>query len=259
MSPTKSAMTPGTLVDHRVAGMAISCTGGRLPGVTGLLGFAHRGASAHAPENTLRAFRLALSMGAPGIETDVWMSADGVPVLHHRGAVRRRPIGSLPANALPPSLPRLADLYQACGTDFDLSLDLKDGRSAVAVVDVARSFGHDLARVWLCGGTQGPLSWRSVDSAVRLVAGVDPRQAQPFAAHLERLRDGGIDAVNVRRRRWSQALVDIVHDHGLLAFGWGAQSSRRIRTLYALGCDAVYSDHVDRLVAGLAQARLSNR
>jgi glycerophosphoryl diester phosphodiesterase len=227
--------------------------------MTGLLGFAHRGASAHAHENTLQAFRLALSMGAPGIETDVWLTADGVPVLHHGGSVRRRAIGDMPAAALPPVVPRLAELYAACGTDFDLSLDLKDGRSATAVVRVAGEAGHARERLWLCGGTQGPLQWRSVDDAVRLVAGVDPRQVRSWGAHLDRLRDGGIDAVNLRRRRWSRALVDSVHDRGLLAFGWDAQSVRRIRALYALGCDAVYSDHVDRLVAVLSQPRVSSR
>ncbi|MBK5307332.1 MAG: glycerophosphodiester phosphodiesterase [Frankiaceae bacterium] len=223
------------------------------------LGFAHRGASAHAPENTLRAFRLALAMGAPGIETDVWMTADEVPVLHHGGSVRRRPIASTPAAELPPLVPSLADLYAACGTDVELSLDLKDGRAAAAAVQVAQSAGHDLSRLWLCGGVQGPLSWRHVDPAVRLVAGVDPRQARPWTDQLARLRDGGIDAVNVRHRRWSKALVDSVHEHGLLAFGWDAQSTRRIRALFALGCDAVYSDHVDRLVSVLREERPSSR
>jgi glycerophosphoryl diester phosphodiesterase len=224
-----------------------------MPAMTGPLGFAHRGASAHAPENTMRAFRLALSMGASGIETDVWMTADAVPVLHHGGSVRRRPIATTDAADLPARVPRLIDLYDGCGTDFDLSLDLKDGRSAVAVVEVARAAGHDLTRLWLCGGVQGPLSWRTVDPAVRLVAGVDPRQPTAWREQLDRLRAGGIDAVNVRRRRWSRALVDSVHDAGLLAFGWDAQSRRRIRSLLALGCDAIYSDHVDRMVAVLRE------
>jgi glycerophosphoryl diester phosphodiesterase len=39
----------------------------------------------------------------------------------------------------------------------------------------------------------------------------------------------------------------------MLAFGWDAQTTRRIRALLALGCDAVYSDHVDRLVAVLRE------
>ncbi len=43
----------------------------------------HRGASAHAPENTLAAFRLALDVGADGVEFDVQLSKDGVPVVIH--------------------------------------------------------------------------------------------------------------------------------------------------------------------------------
>ena len=45
--------------------------------------WAHRGASMHAPENTLSAFRLALEMGADGIELDITPSADGVPMVIH--------------------------------------------------------------------------------------------------------------------------------------------------------------------------------
>jgi glycerophosphoryl diester phosphodiesterase len=44
---------------------------------------AHRGASAHAPENTLPAFRLAERAGADAIELDVRLTADGVPVVIH--------------------------------------------------------------------------------------------------------------------------------------------------------------------------------
>ena len=44
---------------------------------------AHRGASAHAPENTLESFRLAAEMGADAIELDVHLTADGhLAVIH---------------------------------------------------------------------------------------------------------------------------------------------------------------------------------
>jgi glycerophosphoryl diester phosphodiesterase len=45
--------------------------------------FAHRGASAHAPENTLSAFQLALTQNADGIELDVKLSSDGHVVVIH--------------------------------------------------------------------------------------------------------------------------------------------------------------------------------
>jgi glycerophosphoryl diester phosphodiesterase len=188
-------------------------------------------------------------MGASGIETDVWLTADGVPVLHHGSALRRRPIASLRRAELPSWLPTLEQLLETCGTDFDLSLDLKDGRSAAAVLAVTRGAGHDPRRLWLCARGAASLQWRELDADVRLVA--DTRRTHledGWPAYLRAFRAGGGSAINLRRRRWSRRLVDSVHDADLLAFGWDAQSTRRIRALLALGCDAVYSDHVDRMV-----------
>ena len=50
---------------------------------------AHRGASAHAPENTLAAFRMAVSAGADGVEFDVQLSKDGVPMVIHDYNLKR--------------------------------------------------------------------------------------------------------------------------------------------------------------------------
>lgn len=49
----------------------------------GTLVFGHRGASAYAPENTLAAFKLAMEQGAHGVEFDVHLTRDGVPVVIH--------------------------------------------------------------------------------------------------------------------------------------------------------------------------------
>ncbi|MEP7211635.1 MAG: glycerophosphodiester phosphodiesterase family protein [Acidobacteriota bacterium] len=50
---------------------------------------AHRGASAHAPENTFAAFQEAIDVGADGIEFDVRLSRDGVPVVFHDEDLKR--------------------------------------------------------------------------------------------------------------------------------------------------------------------------
>lgn len=50
---------------------------------------AHRGASALAPENTLAAFALALESGADGVELDVRLARDGIPVVIHDATLRR--------------------------------------------------------------------------------------------------------------------------------------------------------------------------
>lgn len=51
--------------------------------------FAHRGGCALGPENTLAAFDIGLDAGADGLELDVHLSADGVPVVHHDATLDR--------------------------------------------------------------------------------------------------------------------------------------------------------------------------
>ena len=50
---------------------------------------AHRGANAHAPENTLTAFRLAGEQGADAVEFDVRITADGHLVVIHDPSLAR--------------------------------------------------------------------------------------------------------------------------------------------------------------------------
>ena len=54
----------------------------------------HRGASGHAPENTLPAFQLAADMGADGVELDVQLTRDGIPVVCHDETVDRTGSGA---------------------------------------------------------------------------------------------------------------------------------------------------------------------
>ncbi len=56
--------------------------------------WAHRGASAYAPENTIAAFRMAVEMGADGVELDVHESADGKLMVIHDETVDRTSNGS---------------------------------------------------------------------------------------------------------------------------------------------------------------------
>lgn len=229
------------------------------------IGFAHRGARAHARENTLEAFELALRLGATGLESDVWLTADGVAVLDHDGAVgrrpRRRPISQLHRAALPDHIPTLAELFASFGTNFELSLDVKD--PAAGPVAVAEAMAADVtmpARLWLChDDLDAMVSWREVSPHVRLVDSTRLSRIkggpEPLAARLQGL---SIDAVNLHHSDWTGGLVTLFHRFGRLAFGWDAQFDRILDALLHMGIDAVYSDHVDRMIEALdrnAQAR----
>ena len=56
--------------------------------------WAHRGASAYAPENTLEAFKLAAGQGADGVELDVQLSRDNELVVAHDETIDRVSNGS---------------------------------------------------------------------------------------------------------------------------------------------------------------------
>ena len=225
------------------------------------IGFAHRGARAHAPENTLEAFALALKLGATGLESDVWLTADGVPVLDHDGVVRtglrRRPIASVDRAALPPWIPTLEELYATCGTAFDLSLDVKDGAAAAATVAVARSAGDDvLPRLWLCHHDWELVrTWRPLADDVRLVDSTRLRRIKEGAERrAATLADAGIDAINMHHSDWTLGLSTLFHRFDLHCFGWDAQFERVLAALLAMELDGVYSDHVDRMVDAIAAA-----
>jgi glycerophosphoryl diester phosphodiesterase len=221
--------------------------------------FAHRGGRADAPENSLDAFRRALEVGATGLESDARLAADGQVVLVHgpmiRTGLRRAKVRDLPVPRLAElGIPRLADLYAEVGTDFELSLDLKEPGVAEPVLAVARAAGA-VGRLWLCAREVSDLeAVRRLDADVSLVHSLGRRAyGDALERHASRLARSGIAALNLRDPEWSLGLVTLAHRFGLLAFAWDAQEYRRIRALLEMGVDAIYSDHVERLVAAVGE------
>ncbi len=233
----------------------------RTPPIT----FAHRGGRAHGPENSLETFAAALELGATGLETDVWLSSDGHPMLDHDGVAWhrgvRRAFSSLRRERIGPDVPTLAEMYDACGTDFELSVDLKDPAAAGAVIETARDAGAE-QRLWICHRDWDLLtdlrertSARIVDSTrVRRMKEGPERRAAAMAS-------SGIDAVNLPAKDWTGGLAALFHRFKRFCFGWDVQHTRLAAGLRDMGLDGLYGDHVDRLLAGIAspQDRLGSR
>ena len=215
--------------------------------------FAHRGAKAHAKDNTIEAFELASRLGATGMETDAWVTADGEVVLDHDGVHRRFPrrwIRDVERAELRDHIPTLTEYYAAVGTDLPLSVDVKDPATFGPMLDVARA--HDAVdRLWVCHPDLELLrEWRDAAPDARLVnsTALDdmPFGPERRAAELAAAR---IDAVNLRQQYWTRGLTTLFHRFDVLCFGWDAQHERQIARLIDMGIDALYSDYVDRMVA----------
>lgn len=222
------------------------------------IGFAHRGARAHAPENTLEGFELALRLGATGLESDVWLTADGVAVLDHDGVVgsllRRRRIRDLRRSDLPAHIPELADVFASFGTDFEFSLDVKDPNAGPVAAAVAMTADVTMPeRLWLCDDDiERMASWRSVAPHVRLVDSTRLSRLKHGPERLAaQLKEAGIDAVNLHHSDWTGGLVTLFHRFQRFAFGWDAQFDRILDGLLGMGIDGLFSDHVDRMVDAL--------
>ena len=218
--------------------------------------FAHRGARAYAPENTIEAFALALKLGASGLESDVWVTADGIAVLDHDGEVRvrrfkRRPIGEMRRDQLPGHIPTLAELFEACGSDYHLSLDLKGPDTGGAVIEVVRRHAPGLLpRLWLCHEDLDELAaLRHVDEEVKLVDSTRlHRIDEGPERRAARLTELGIDGINLRKADWNGGLVALFHRFERTAFSWDLQHEHLLRPAFRMGLDGVYSDYVDRMV-----------
>ena len=217
--------------------------------------FAHRGASAYAPENTLDAFSLALKLGANGLESDIWATRDGVLVLDHDGVVKSRlrskRIAEIDRLALPPHIPSLEQLLQHCGTQYQLSLDVKDPvvfetiERTVANIDESM-----LDRLWLCHPNCDLLiskreltrKCKLVDSTrlIKIKEGPERRAAT--------LSANGIEAFNMHYSDWNGGLVALFHRFNIVSFGWDMQHEAVIENGVRMGLDGVFSDWPDRMV-----------
>lgn len=215
--------------------------------------FAHRGARAAAPENTIAAFRLGLEQGAGALETDAWLAGDGVPVLVHDATIRPagrriRVVRATSAELAGFGVPTLADLYRSCGTDFELSIDVEHAAVALPLLEVAESVGA-ANRLWLCADDPlvlGALRKRSDEA--RLVCSTGPLRLGGLRRLVPRLVELDVDVVNLHWQDWTARRLDLVHGAGLLAFGWDAQDAVAVEHLLALGIDGLYADRPDELV-----------
>lgn len=219
---------------------------------------AHRGASAHAPENTLRAFRLAVDQAADGIECDVRRTADGVLVMHHDVLVDGLgPVADIAFENLRrsrPDIPTLDETLEALPEPgFVLNIEVKHDpdepgydpsiRIACQVAEWVED--HDVADRVIVSSFDRP----TVDAVARMRPGTVTGVLLNHRANL-RATIGDLDATE---HRWvlphysqllvgARAKVAMAHDAGLHIGTWTVDARALITRLALAGLDAVISN-----------------
>lgn len=214
---------------------------------------AHRGASAEKPENTLAAFRRALALGVDGIELDVQVTRDGVPVVFHDASLRRltgvpgrlaartwRDLKKLRVHGTEP-IPRLADVLALVRGRAVVQVELKRGAKLAPVV---RTIRRAKAEGWVILAsfelTLVRQARRLAPDIPRMIISED-RGLKQLLADMTALGAVGLslDHRSVR----SRTVVGQIHRHGGTVWCWTVNAPAAMRRLAARGVDAIISDN----------------
>lgn len=226
------------------------------------IAFAHHGASTTESPGSPEAFELALRLGATGLQSTLWATADGVPVLAPEATVRagirrhrvdRKDFADLPEQ----SITRAAAVAAMLGPDHHLLV-------SVGAVDAVETFIEvwdevtSLGTPWLATEDLDLLAaWRDRWPELRLVNAVSLSSLRHGPERrAARLAELDIDAVQMPYPDWTGGLVTLFHRFEVEAFGWQAPHERMLDDLVRMGCDGIASTHVDRLNDAFVRAGL---
>lgn len=215
---------------------------------------AHRGASAEKPENTLAAFRRALARKVDGIELDVQLTADGVPVVFHDAGLRRltgrpgrladqawRQLEKLSVAGTEP-VPRLADVLSLVRGRAVVQIELKRGASVAPVVRVIR---HARAEPWvILASFEAPLVGEAGELAPeipRMLISEGRGGAKKLLRQMAAVGASGL-SLNHKAVR-SPAMVRTLHAGGAALWCWTVNDAATARRLAGWGVDALLGDN----------------
>lgn len=200
-----------------------------------MLVFAHRGASADAPENTLAAFLLAAEQGAEGIELDVRRTTDGQLLVVHD------PIAGTRADY--PSQPTLDEVFATVGTRFAcINVELKEAGLEAEVLDsIAR---HGVAEQVLFSSF--------LPETLRVCRQLSPEI--PVARLFSRTLTDDIEEWEVLHPHYALVTeATMALWAGKQVNVWTVNEPDEMRRLAALGVDGLITDH-PALAAGTIRA-----
>ncbi len=228
---------------------------------------AHRGASGHAPENTMAAFRLADEQGADAIELDAKLSADGVIVIHHDATLDRTTSGSGPLNQQSWSdlrnldagskfdnrfagerIPTLRQVLEELGGKLLINIELTNyvrpwDRLPELAAELVIGFGLEKRILF---SSFNPVALKSVKKqAPEIPAGLLLLPQEPF--WIRRLLRSIIphEALNLQTKLVTPQIVESEHAKGRPINVWTVNEEQRMREMIEIGVDGLITDFPD--------------
>ena len=226
---------------------------------THFVNFAHRGAPAYCPENTLLSFYTGLYMGANGIETDVRKTADGTLVLFHDDTLNRvcgvdgRPEDMrtedflalrVTANGLWDHPVSFEDfLMHLADKDLTFAIEIKGEGCEEAVADMIFKYGLERK----CTVTSFSFDYikRIKEYAPLIRIGYLTSKLDEETVRM--LIDISADEYCPRGRTLTAEWVQKLHRYGFNVRAWGVENEEMMKALYDMGVDGMTVNFPDKL------------
>ncbi len=245
----------------------------------------HRGAHREAPENSCQAFEQALEYGVDGIETDVQLSSDGVPVLFHNPTTchvtgQRKRISTYTCEQLQAidlgdqttcvGIPTLAEALAIFGGRTRLFIEIKSRKPDRASGCSDALTDKVVASIeCLPGPIQSKISILSFDPDVlvrtyraapqlKCVLNTDGNGSW-CVAHQDLMRSRvSLDFLRVvclEKKSLSAGVVAWAHDRGMEIYTYCCNTRPQVERALALGVDGIMSDKPGWLVETVKKLR----
>jgi glycerophosphoryl diester phosphodiesterase len=213
----------------------------------------HRGAAAEFPENTLAGFRRALELGIEGIELDVHLSKDGVPVVIHDETVDRTTNGKGAVADLTAAelreldagdgehVPTLAEVLDLVGDQLHVDIEVKANAAGEAVLEEVR--GRETR--WLISS----FDW----DVLRYVRSVD-EEAEIWVLALgatddalETVEELGASALALWQRAIDEDIAQMLIEKSIPFWPWTVNDPEQARQLLEWGAFGICTDEPAKL------------
>ncbi|MBL8044721.1 MAG: hypothetical protein JNL86_17570 [Nitrospira sp.] len=221
-----------------------------------VLRIGHRGASGHAPENTLASIWKARSLHVDFIEVDLRETSDGHLVLLHDDTIDRttNKSGTLAEMSLEQVQRLDAGNWQRIPT-LEEALDIAGHAMGVILELKVEGIGNEACAIVKRTGFSGPLIYASfLIAELHRVRQADP-EARIMVLHHRRLPPDPIADVLALNAAYvgfhyssvTPALLQTSHDLGRQVFTYTVNERHDIQRMRDLGVDGIISDYPDRI------------
>lgn len=239
-----------------------------------MLKVGHRGAAGHEPENTLRSFRRAISLGVDMVECDVYRCKSGEPVVIHDSTVDRTTNGRGKVHDLTleelkklsisgtETIPTLQEVIDLCRGKILINVEIKDSEDAEAALEIIKK-NDAFSWVMISSNYLHPLTFaHKLDEKLQTAlifysTKTDARDlffalacllVLPFTIYMikRRAKKSGAKWVNLMKQLTNHYTVKVLKKMGLKVGVWTPNTKDEIKKYTGIGVDAIITNFPDR-------------